>query len=117
MSLRVLGAKFGFERSLVLPLGASPSGTSPMLSGERRMARHSGMPISKNMRPAKTAPQRQPQDKTMALSIGAINTPPALNEALLMVMARALRRINQLFVKVIGACMNPPECASEIMPR
>ena len=72
------------------------------------MAIHNGMPMTKNITPANAAPQRQPQVKTMALNSGAMSTPPRLNAALLMVMARARWRMNQLLTNTIGACMKPP---------
>jgi hypothetical protein len=88
--------------------GMSPSGRSPMLSGERRIVRVNGMPITRNNTPAMAAPQRHPQAWTITLRIGAMRTPPNPKAALLTVMARARCRMNHVLINTIGACMNPP---------
>jgi len=88
-----------------------------MLSGDRRMVRHSGMPTTRNKSPPMAAPQRHPQACTMTLRTGATRTPPRPKEALLMVMARARWRINQVLINTMGACINPPTWAREITPR
>ena len=88
--------------SLALGDAKSPSGSSPILSGERFNWKLKGRHTSKNMQPEAKAAQRQPMEATPMAKSGEISAPPIGTAALTTVMARARWRINQLFATTNG---------------
>src|SRR4029077_20893011 len=97
--------------------GASPSGSRPMLSGERRTWKLKGKQIIRNAQPEINAAHRQPKELMPKASNGESNAPPTGTAALTAVIARARRRMNQLFATTIGEWTKPAMKAREITPR
>jgi hypothetical protein len=109
---------FGAELSMFLSgLDGIPSGSMPMLSGDRWMPKQSGNPATRNNTPARNAAQRQPNISTAIESSGVMMAPPTGTAALTTVIARARRRMNQLLATTVGACTKPAVKASEMTPR
>ena len=118
-SVMLLGMGWlGVDASRVsLASSGMPSGAMPMLSGERRTNRVKGSPTTRNKHPEMNAVQRQPNTRTATANAGVMMAPPTGTAALTTVIARARKRLNQLFATMVGAWTNQAVKEVEITPK
>ena len=82
-----------------LRLGLSPSGSSPMLSGDRLTTRARGMTISHIARPDIRAAVRQPMVNTTKAISGVITRPPTALPVETKDIARPFLLMNQVLIE------------------